>query len=354
MSDKKKPKPLKNPNGFGTVYKLPGRRRRPWIARVTTGWQIVDGKPRQIYQPIGYFEEKKQAMDALVLHRINPISPKAEISLRELYEEWSDGKYEYISKSTVDSYKAAWKHLSKFGNVKFKELRTAHLQSVIDNCHKAKMSRSTLEKIKVVATMLYSYAMQNDIVNKNYAEFLNLPKAEKEEKEIFTDLEIQKLEKAEVTPWVDTILILIYTGMRINELLGLTKFGVDMENQVITGGLKTDAGKNRAIPIHPKILKHIKRWYDHGGDYLICDENGKRITDKKYREKYYYPTLKQLEVRELNPHCCRHTFASLMRRAGADTLAIQRLMGHSKYSFTADTYTHTDIEELKSAIILIK
>lgn len=353
MGDKKKSKPLKSPNGFGSVYKLPGRRRRPWIARITTGWQFINDRPKQLYQTIGYFEERKQAMDALVLHRINPISPKAEINLRDLYEEWSSGKYEYISKSTVDCYKAGWKHLSKFGNAKFKEIRTAHLQSVLDGCHKAKMSRSTLEKIKVVATMLYGYAMQNDIINKNYAEFLTLPKAEKEEKEIFTDLEIQKMEKAAVAPWVDTILILIYTGMRINELLGLTKFGVDLDAQVITGGLKTDAGKNRAIPIHPKIFKYIKKWYDRGGDYLICNESGKRIADKKYREKYYYPALKQLEIRGLNPHCCRHTFASLMRKAGADTIAIQKLMGHSKYSFTADTYTHTDIEELKKAIILI-
>lgn len=141
--------------------------------------------------------------------------------------------------------------------------------------------------------------------------------------------------------------------MRINELLGLTRFGVDLEAQTITGGLKTDAGKNRTIPIHPKILKHVKRWYSKDGDYLICDEQGQRTIDRVYREKFYFPTLRQLEIRELNPHCCRHTFASLMARAGADTIAIQRLMGHSKYSFTADTYTHTDVEELKKALLKI-
>lgn len=344
---------MKNPNGFGSVYKLKGKRRKPWIARITTGWKIVDEKLKRQYQTIGYFEEKSQGLDALVLHRINPVSPKTNITLEEIYEEWSVGKYEYISKSTVDNYKAGWKHLSRFGNVKFKELRTAHIQSVIDKCHKAKMSRSSLEKIRIVASMLYNYAMQNDIVNKNYAEFVRLPKTEKEEKSIFNDLEIQKLEKAENNPWVDTILILIYTGMRINEFLSLTKFSVDLDKQIITGGLKTEAGKNRVIPIHPKISKHIKKWYDKNGDYLICNDQGKHISDKLYREKLYYPTLKELGIRELNPHCCRHTFASLMRKAGADTFAIQKLMGHSKYSFTADTYTHTDIEELEKAIKMI-
>lgn len=344
---------MKNPNGYGTVYKLSGKRRNPWIARITTGWEIVDGKQKQLYQTIGYFEKKQLAMDALALHRVNPVSPKANITLKELYEEWSAGKYEKISKPTVDCYKAGWKHLSKYSDAKFKELRTNHIQTVIDTCHKNKMSRSSLEKIKVVAHMLYDYAMQNDVVNKNYAEFIELPKAEREEKSIFTDLEIQKLEKAENAPWVDTILILIYTGMRINELLSLTKFSVDMDAQVITGGLKTDAGKNRVIPIHPKILKYITKWYNKKGDYLICNEQGKHISDNYYRKKFYYPALKTVGARELNPHCCRHTFASLMRKAGADTKSIQMLMGHAKYSFTADTYTHVDIEELKKAITTI-
>jgi len=344
---------MKFPNGYGSVYKLAGSRRKPWIARLTVDWELTDSTAKQIIQTIGYYEDKKQALDALVLYKFNPIPFKAELTFKELHKEWSEGKYAYISKATINSYNAGWNYLSKFGHVKFTELRTAQMQSVIDSCFKAGMSRSTLEKIKVVATMLYGYAIQNDIVNKNYAEFLRLPKAEKEEKSFFTDLEIQKLEKAIEAPWVDTILILIYTGMRINEMLSLTKFNVDLDKQIITGGLKTDSGKNRVIPIHPKISALINKWYAKKGDYLICNEQGKHIQDKVYREKHFYPALEQLGLRKLNPHCCRHTFASLMRSAGADTMSIQKLIGHSKYSFTADTYTHTDVEELKKAINLI-
>ena len=72
--------------------------------------------------------------------------------------------------------------------------------------------------------------------------------------------------------------------------------------------------------------------------------------DKKYREDYYYPALKQLEIRELNPHCCRHTCATILKKAGADNAAIQKILGHAKYAFTSDTYTHTDIKEIKKAI----
>lgn len=349
---------MKFPNGYGTVYKLSGNRRKPYIARVAIGSKIVvskkTGKERlqQLYQIIGYFVDKPSAIDALAKHRFSPVVPKANITLSDLYDEWSLVKYEYISKQTEDCYKAAWKHMSKFGKAKFKELRTSHIQSVINGCYKAGMSRSSLEKIKIVAVMLYSYAMQNDIVNKNYAEFLVLPKSVKEEKKIFTDLAIKKMEDSKEL-WVDTILVLIYTGMRINEMLSLSPFSVNLKEEIITGGLKTEAGKNRAIPIHHKILGIIKKWYDKGGEYLICNEDGKHINDKYYREKLYYPALEKLEIQKLNPHCCRHTCASLLSKAGADHKYIQMIIGHSKYSFTADNYTHPDFSELRKAISLI-
>jgi len=341
---------MRNPNGYGGVVKLSGNRRRPYMARITVGWR---GKT-QIYKPIGYFEDQISALNALAEYNKNPIPTKIDITLGELYTEWSSGKYEYLSKQTVDNYKAGWKHLSKYSKVKFTELRTAHFQGIIDGLHKAGMSRSTLEKVKVVASMLYDYAMQNDITNKNYAEFIRLPKNEKKEKEIFTDLDIQILEKNDKDEWVMTILILIYTGLRINEFLGLTPFNINLESQTITAGLKTDAGKNRVIPIHHKILKYIKYWLNKKGEYLICNEEGKRIRDKYYREELYYPTLTRLNIKPLNPHCCRHTFASILRKSGADTKTIQMLMGHTKYSFTADTYTHINLEELKTAINEIK
>jgi integrase len=346
---------MRNPNGYGTVYKLPGNRRRPWIARVTTGWEWVEGKDgtkklKQLYKIIGYFEEKPDAIVALADYYKNPTPLKATMTLKELYEEWSAGAFEYISRQTQDNYRAAWKRLSKSANVKVKELRTAHFQRVIDVAHKDGMSRSTLEKIRITAVAMMNYALENDVINKNYAEFIRLPKAEKVEKKRFTDLEVKKLEKAaENDEWVATVLIKIYTGARISELLGLTRFNVNLEAGLITGGIKTDAGKDRVIPIHPKIIKFVKQWHEKGGQRLICDE-GKPLTAKKYREKFYYPALEAAGVRKLVPHKCRHTFGSMLAEAGVDTAMIQKLIGHSDYAFTANTYTHPEIKSLKEAI----
>lgn len=342
---------MKMPNGFGTVYKLSGNRRKPWAARVTIGW---DSDGQQIYQFIGYFEEKNEAIDALTKFRLNPVTPKANITLEDLYAEWSESKYQYIDKQTVGSYQSGWKHLSKFKKVTFKELRTAHFQSVIDGCHRAGMSRSSLSKIKIVAKMLYDYACENDISTKNYAKFLKIPKQVKEEKEAFSELEVERIRTAAAdgtVAWADTILMMIYTGFRITEFLELTRFSVDFKEGIITGGIKTDAGKNRTVPIHPKILQYMKAWYERNGQTLICDQNGRKISARKFREEFYMPALAAIGVRQLNPHSTRHTFATLLNKAGADTHAIQKMIGHADYALTANTYTHVDVEELRKNIM---
>ena len=340
-------KQLKNPNGYGSVYKLPGRRRRPWTARITTGW-TDDGV--RLYQILGYYETKEEGMDALTLQRLNPMSPKANITLGELYNEWSDLKYNQISKSTADNYKAAWKYLSKIEKMKFRDIRTTHWQKIIDTC---KLSKSTLKKIKVVVVMLYNYAIQNDIVsnNKNYGEFIVLPKEERIEKDIFTDDDIDIMfEKIEEIKWVDTILIMVYTGLRISEMLSLKRENVDLELGVITGGLKTEAGKNRIIPVHPKILPIIRKWYDKNGKALICRHDGEHMTANHYRQKKYYPALQKLNLPKLTPHSCRHYFCSKLSDLGVDHVSIQRLAGHEDYAFTANRYTHKDVEELRKAV----
>ena len=345
---KTKNKPLRNPNGFGSVYKLSGRRRRPWVAVVTTGW-TENGK--QVRQPIGYFKTKQEGMDALTMHRISPASPKAEITLGQLYDEWSTPKYKDLSIHTVNNYKTAWGYLKKFEDEKFKELRTGHWQQIIDQAAEKGLKLSALKKIRSVAAMLSDYAMQNDIIDKNYARFVKLPKFEKSEKDRFSDLEVKKIEEAaKKDRWVSVVLIMIYTGLRISELMVLTLFNVDLERQIITGGIKTEAGKDRIVPIHKKIKDHIQSWYNRGGDRLICKDNGSKMSADYFRKNYYYQALQKAGVRRLVPHTTRHTFGTMAAEAGVDPLYIQKLIGHADYAFTANEYTHPELEALRQAI----
>lgn len=353
---------MRRPNGTGQIIKLGGDRRRPFAVRVSDGFNEDTGKPKVKY--IGYYASYPEAEAALVLYRNDPVS-KPDMTLQQLYNEWSAIKYKTISHQTKANYEAAWKHLGKLGPVAVSTIRTGQMQLVIDTATytppykkgekkpEAKaLGRSSLEKIKALATLLFDYAMQNDITSKNYAAFLTLPKAHREEKQAFSDMEVAAIEKAAEAgvAWADAVLVMIYTGFRIEEFLTLTRFSVDLQAGTITGGLKTEAGRGRIVPLHPKVRPYIAAWVSRNGDALICGENGKRLSQRQFREKCYYPALEAAGVRRLTPHATRHTFASRMAAAGVEPVKIQKLMGHADYAVTANTYTHIDISGLSIAI----
>lgn len=290
-------------------------------------------------------------MQGLAEYHKNPTAIAPGITLTELRDRWRGSlAYTKLGAKTQESYDIAWNHLSSLGKMSIKDIRVSHLQSVIDEMAAKGLSHSSCHKVKVLAGRIFKAAIADGIVSQNYASLIVLPERETKAKEIFRDFEIKALERlAETDIWAGTILILIYTGMRISELLGLTKFSVDLDQMLITGGVKTDAGKNRIVPIHPKIQEYVRWWYDQPGSHLIT-RNGEPIRTNYYRAYLYYPTLERAGVRRLTPHATRHTFGTLLDRAGVNTKHIQELMGHADYSTTANIYTHPEVEELRKAV----
>ena len=348
---------MKNPNGFGTVRKLSGKRRRPFAA--LTPAHEVPGEIEKKRITIGYYAKRSEALLALADWHKHPTFtaiPAEEMKLEQLYSEFiKTQRYKNISKSTQDNYNAAWKYLNELGQFRVKDLRTAQYQAVIDRAAEQGRSLSTLQKIKIFAGLLCDYAVQNDIVNKNYAQFIVLPRMEKTEKIPFNELELKKIEQAaaEGFMYADLIYLLCLTGWRINEFLSLTRFSYDPTENTLTGGLKTESGKNRVVPVSDKALPYLLKWLDKGGEYIICrDQGGKlvKVTDKYFRNEWYYPTLEALGLPRLTPHATRHTFASILHKSGVDSWDIQRLMGHASPDVTNKVYTHIDIEQLKNAV----
>ncbi len=145
---------------------------------------------------------------------------------------------------------------------------------------------------------------------------------------------------------VKIILSLIYTGFRPTELLQLTRFNYDVENKLLIGGIKTDAGKNRAVPIHPAIQGYVDYFCSLKGETLFCREDYKGYTLNNFRGKHYYQTLEHLNLPRISPHGCRHTLASLLKMHGADDTTTTKILGHTKYEFTEKVYTHLEAEYL--------
>ena len=337
---------MRLPNGYGSVYKLSGNRRKPWIVRKTI--ELTD-EGKQIYKTIGCYETKAVALQALADYNNNPYDIDAsKVTFSEVYEKWSAKKYENIL--NTNGYIAAYKTSEPLYNIKFADIKADHMQNIIDKCGK---NYPTLKNIKILFNQLYKYAMERDIVAKDYSKYVDIGKNTLgTSRKPFTKNEIDKLLKSVgVYDDVETVLIMIYSGLRPGELITIKTENVDLQQRIMVGGIKTEAGKDRVIPISEKIISMITMMSSKGNKYLITDSDGKPFKYDKYLD-HFKILMDQLSFKH-KPHDCRHTFATLMSNAGADTVSLQKIIGHASYNTTANTYTHKDIDELKKAVDLI-
>lgn len=345
---------MRAPNGYGAVIKLPGRRRKPWAFVVTVGW-AEDGK--QIRKLKGTFATRAEANRARDHYNQFPTAAKLDMTLEALYDKWSESYFLNIGEQTASDYKNAWKRLSRLANREVRTIVKDDLQDIVDEMKKEGKSRSLMEKYKTLCGLLWDEALANRLTDHNYGKMIKLPKSRKPKKPTFNDMQLLELKKAADAgnKWAGTIMILNYTGMRPQEMLTLTRFNLDVDTRVITGGIKTDAGRDRSIPISPKIWPYFGYWLANPGPRLI-HRDGTPIGVDYYRKHIFYPTLERLGIDfkafGLTPYSCRHTFATLLNRAGANKKSIQELMGHEEYSTTAG-YTHPDLDELREAVNLL-
>lgn len=339
---------MRNPNSYGSVFKLSGKRRRPWAVRITVGW-TDDGK--QIFKYLSYHEKKTDAVRALAEYNVNPYDVDAnKVTFEEIYSKWSEQAYPTLSDSSVKTYKSAYKNTVKIQNMCFRDLRLTALQGVVDSVESASMARMT----KFLFQKMYTYALENDIVEKDYSQFIKLEKKnETKEKIPFTDKEVQIMwDKVDSVDYADLIVMLLYTGMRIGELLDMTKDNIHLEERYMVGGSKTEAGKNRVIPLHKKIIPLIeKRMEKSKNGYLFENTLGKKLTYALFMSKYWGAILAHLENNH-TPHDTRHYFVSKMDSLGVNRVTIQKIVGHSSKSVT-DIYTHKNLDELLEAVDLL-
>lgn len=345
---------MRHPNGYGGVYKLSGKRRKPWLARVTDHWEPgADGeRPRQIYRSLGTFATRAEALAALAAYHADPHAIPDTISFSALYAQWSRMKFPKLSASGVAGYTFAYRHCAALHDMQFSSLRAAHLQAALDQ---APVGYHAKSRIKVLLRQLYAYALENDHVTKDYSAFIHTgPNTQASTRRPFTPAEIERLwQCVEAVPQVDSILILIYSGWRVGELLALENARVDVTEWTFQGGKKTAAGKNRIVPIHPRIQPLVARRYDPAEKYLFRRADGAPVTCAHYRDYMFHPALAQCGIAPHVPHDCRHTTATLMDNAGANRVCIKRILGHSSGDLTERVYTHKALDELRRAIACI-
>jgi hypothetical protein len=172
---------MKLPNGYGSIFQMKDRpRRNPWRVRITTGW---DDNGKQQFKILGNYPTRTEAMKALVDYHENPYSIEQTITFSELYEKWSKEKFDYISHSNVNAYKASYAVCTPLYNMQFVQIRKTHLQAVVDTCGK---NYPTLRKLKVLFNQLYKFANENNISDKDYSQFVDIAKHKEKTEEKHT------------------------------------------------------------------------------------------------------------------------------------------------------------------------
>ena len=219
---------------------------------------------------------------------------------------------------------------------------------------KSGLSYSSCKKVRSLISLLEKYASKIELTSKSYAHLLSIGrnKAVRPHKP-FSRQKINKLWRHVNDPGVDTVLILLYTGMRVGEMLALQKSDVNMRQHYIhITKSKTESGI-RIIPIHHRITPLIEARMKSPGAFLLTDANGNGYSYNQYCLLW----RKVMDIINANGHTthdCRHTVATLLDNAGANETAKRRILGHAGGDVTERVYTHKGLRQLRKCIELLK
>lgn len=366
----KRKKYPKLPNGFGSIRYLGSGRRNPYAVHPpatertpygfkpakalcyvdswTKGFLVLNAYKAGTYTP-GMEIEVPDARHADTLiqrlladyNRITGLSQDEYHKFSQVYQDFWDYKYksgkEY-SKSSRDATIKAYKNCHALHDKVFAKIRHADLQAVIDNCPHGRASK---ELICTFLKQIYRYAVIYDLVDKNYAEYIQVNAPEDDEHGIpFSEEELKKLWKYKDDPTVSMILIMCYSGFRLTAYKTLE---VNLEEGFFRGGIKTTSSKGRIVPIHSAILPLVERRISDSGELM-------RNSTSAFR-KSMYKALDALQIDRHTPHDCRHTFSALCERYGVAENDRKRMLGHSfGADITNQVYGHRTLDDLRTEI----
>lgn len=346
---------MRLPNGYGTVRKQSGRRRYPYAVYVPEGKQATkDGKLKTKYRHIGNVMTREEGI--ILLNRYHNANKDCHIQLatfEDVFYMWYKERFGENPEVVKNDYIAAFKLCHEIHKRIFLFLKTSDLQKVIDSSDK---NYPTLRKLATLFRQMYKYAISNDLCDKDYSAYIDIkkyksrnPKSRKHH--IFSDDDIQIFWANSEKEYYQMILILIYTGVRISELLNLKKEDVFLKEQyfdVISS--KTENGI-RSVPIANKILPFFETWYSkNDNEYMFTTREGKHFLYRNYFDAYFLPIMRIHNMNQ-RPHYSRHTFITMMVKKDISPTIIKMIVGHRRaMSITESVYTHFDVKTLLEAV----
>lgn len=330
----------KRANGSGNIAKLSGGRAKPWMAR-KNGVCIGTYATRT---------EAQKALDRLVDIDVNS---RFNMTFSQVYEAWLPEHERQIGATAKTNYQSAYKHCAQLHNRKYRSLRTSDFQRVIIDMEQKELSKSSCEKVMQLFGQMASWALREDVVHKDYAQFVQTVAQQKSEGIVLSKKNIAAI-RASQNPAADVILLLLATGCRPNELFHAKT--AQCQPTYFIGGSKTEAGRNRIIAVAESGRQAYRKILDaaiaNGSELLIGGYSG----NKNYANfvKREFKDLQQEVGEKFTPYDCRHTFATQAKRSGVDPQTLRRMLGHANLHTTDKYYTHLETDDILKEIQAVK
>lgn len=303
-----------------------------------------------------------------VTNRTGIIDPSNTITFEKWARKWlevykkpyvSDNTYLFTYKNNVENHL-----LPYFGKADLKNIKSIDIQSFFDKKCKI-LSQSTLGKLHICLFGIFDKAIDNDLIYKNPVKNIVYKSLiSKNNKIVWTDEQIE-IAKDFFKNRLPEVFLMLETGLRRGETLGLMWSDIDFENKTLTvkrsiafkngGGVDVRPPKwesYRTIPISSELC-NILLTLDKSNDYIFTTVDGKvqepRVWSKKLQRHMKAMHEKYSDIPILTAHELRHTRGTQLRRNGVDIYTIQKLMGHKDINVTANTYVHEEIEVTRRA-----
>jgi integrase len=374
MEEKYNSKPRKKPrghrrlpNGFGQITKISGRNlANPYRVMVTVGKDDAGRPICKLLKPKAYFPTYNDAYAALTEYNRDPFDLASSTTMDELFRQWIC-EHNVRNPRSIDNIKMAWAYCGQIYAIPVQSIRPRHFKNLVNNPYKIVDDEkvfaggSTLKLLKSTINQLCDYAMSKDLMIRNYARETPLENPHKPRHHIsFTSEEMESLwNLSKTNKWAKMIVFQCYMGWRPSEMLNIKRCDVNLDDMTIIGGLKTEAGINRTVPIHSKIQGIFYDFWrsSEGKEWLFPSPCKERTTHLSYG---YYKDSFKITMRTANcadvhtAHDCRKQFVTMAKNYNVDEYALKRLVGHAIDDITESVYTDRPVSWLREEIEKIK
>jgi len=291
------------------------------------------------------------------------------MKLYQIVNEYLDNLEYQIKKRTYLHYRSLCEiYFEKHFNLETKNVSSKCLNETLNGLL-ATYSNSLVKTLKSLLNRALVFAYEKRLIKKQIAVTLKIPNKNERQVECLTVNEQEKIEEYILNNkkcYSYGVLISLYTGIRIGELLALKWTDIDFKNKVLKVikttskclenhklvEIETSPKTNssiREIPLTNSIISLLKDIKENKSQYVICNRKGQKVDYRTYQLSFEN-LLKKLHIKHYGFHSLRHTFATRLLERNVDIKTISELLGHSSPNITLNRYVHTNIENKRKAM----